>query len=564
MAFPKYALIWLCLLCSLPFAGAQDHAVPRPSEKTIRQWQSRKYGMFIHFGLFSMLGGVWKGKEYSGNYSEQIQSDAHIPGGEYAALASQFNPAQWDAEGIVRLAEEAGMKFIVLTSKHHDGFNMFGTKQSSYNVVDGTPYKRDIVKSLADACKRHGMPFGVYYSTIDWHFGDVPREKNDNPLSQTHEDFNVRQLQELVSRYGALSEIWFDMGHSTPLQSRHFAETVHKAQPECMISGRIWNSEGDFSETGDDDIPDYITDEPWESPASIFSETWGYRSFQKRTPVDEKIQEHILRLVKVISQGGNYLLNIGPKGDGSVVDYEAAVLRGTGTWLKRNGEAIYDTAPQPFRKLDFGYATVKGDHLYLFLEHLPPDKRLRLPGLQNPILDARWLNTENAGKLQTEDGAVVVPATPAGEFLPVIAVRFDGELKVQPAVAQPDENNTIRLVPEDAERFFNSNGEGYYDPPTLRSEKWHIAVKRAGSYRIEVAYKRGPFSRVVDIRIGNQLIKANLYGSESESTSAGTIDLQASSNLAVNIAPGSPAVRGAKLDLEITRVSLIYAGPLRD
>ncbi len=212
------------------------------------------------------------------------------------------------------------------------------------------------------------MAFGVYYSTIDWHYGDVPNEKNDNPITPAHEEFNVAQLRELATNYGPLSEIWFDMGHPTILQSRRFAETVHQLQPECMISGRVFNSEGDFGETGDDDIPDYITDEPWESPASIFSETWGYRSWQKQVPVDDKVHEHILRLVKVVSRGGNYLLNIGPKGDGSVVEYEAAVLRGTGAWLHRYSEAIYDTTPQPFRRLDFGYATVKGQHLYLFVE----------------------------------------------------------------------------------------------------------------------------------------------------------------------------------------------------
>jgi alpha-L-fucosidase len=555
----KLALIFL--LCCAPGAMAQNQSAARPSQNTIRQWQSRKYGMFIHFGLFSTLGGVWKGKEYSGNYSEQIQSDAHIPQNEYAALAATFNPAKWDAEAIVGLAQEAGMKFIVLTSKHHDGFNMFGTKQSSYNAVDATPYKRDIVKSLADACRRHGMPFGVYYSTIDWHWGDIPSEKNDNPLSPAHEQFNVAQLRELLSNYGALSEIWFDMGHPTALQSRHFAETVHRLQPECMIAGRIWNSEGDFSETGDDDIPDYIADEPWEAPASIFSETWGYRSWQKRVPVDEKIQEHILRLVKVTSRGGNYLLNIGPKGDGSVVDYEAEVLRGTGKWLKRNGEAIYGTAPQPFRKLDFGYATVKGDRLYLFVERVPADGRLRLPGMENPIREPRWLNTENGGKLAVEGGAIVVSALPSKEFLPVMSVRFDGELRVQPAAAQPDESDTIRLAPEDAEKFFNHNGEGYYDSATLRSEKWHFAVKRAGEYKIEVAYKPGPFSRVIDIEVDGKLIKANLYGTEGQLATAGPIELQPSKDVTFSIAPGSPAARGAKLDLEITKVSITYAKP---
>jgi alpha-L-fucosidase len=549
----KY-LAALILFSSPPFAAAQQ-SVSRPSESTIRQWQSRKYGMFIHFGLFSTLGGVWQGKQYSGNYSEQIQSDAHIPENDYAALAAQFNPTQWDADAIVKLAEDAGMKFIVLTAKHHDGFNMFATKQSGYNILDATPYKRDIVKSLADACRRHDMPFGVYYSTIDWHWGDTPGEKNDNPLSAAHEEFNVAQLRELLTNYGPLSEIWFDMGHPTAPQSRHFAETVHEIQPECMISGRIWNSEGDFSETGDDDIPDYILDEPWEAPASIFSDTWGYRSWQKRTPVNEKIQEHILRLVKVTSRGGNYLLNIGPKGDGSVVDYEAEVLRGAGQWLKRNGEAIYNTSPQPFRNLDFGYATVKGNHLYLFVERPPADGILRLPGMQNPIREAHWLHTGST--LAVNNNAVVLSALPANEFLPVVALTFDGGLKVQPTVIEPDANGAIILTPASAEKFFNNNGEGYWDPPTLRSEKWHFAVKRAGSYKIEITFNPGPFSRLLDIQVDGKLVKANLYGKEGPAASAGPIDLQPSSNVTLSVSPASPALRGAKLDLEITRISLI-------
>ncbi len=446
------------------------------------------------------------------------------------------------------------MKFIVLTAKHHDGFNMFATKQNDYSIVQRTPYGRDVVKSLAEACRRHHMPFGVYYSTIDWHFGDAHDPRNDNPISAAHEEFNVRQLQELLSNYGPLSEIWFDMGHSMPLQSQHFANTVHKLQPECMIAGRVFNSEGDFGETGDDDIPDYITNEPWESPASIFGETWGYRSWQKHVPLDEKVHEHILRLVKVVSRGGNYLLNIGPKGDGSVVDYEAGVLHGTGEWLRKNGAAIYDTTPQPFRKLEFGYATVKGHHLYLFVEHAPADGRLRLPGMQNAIRQARWLG----GSALTVDGnSVMAGAMPANEFLPVADVELDGDLRVLPTTTvQPDEKNEITLLPENADKVFNTNGEGYYDPPTLHAEIWHAAVKQAGLYEVEIAFKRAKFSRLVDVRLGEKVVKANLYGNEEDSAKAGPVQLEANEDLVVRVEPGAPEVRGAKLDLEMTTVVL--------
>ena len=530
----------------------------RPDEATIRQWQSRKYGMFIHFGLFSELGGVWQGKQYSGNYSEQIESDAHIPKAEYEAMAASFNPEHWDPDAVVQLAIDAGMKFIVITSKHHDGFSMFGTRQSSYNIVDGTPYKRDVVKSLAEACRKRNMPFGVYYSTIDWHFGDVPSERNDNPISKAHEEFNVAQLRELMSGYGPISEIWFDMGHPTPLQSRHFAETVHGLQPQCMISGRIWNSEGDFSETGDDAIPEYVTDEPWESPASIFAETWGYRSWQKRVPLEDKIHEQILRLVKVASRGGNYILNIGPKGDGSVVDYEAEVLRGTGQWLKQYGQAIYDTNPQPFRKLDFGYATVKGDELYLFVEQMPKDGRLVLPGLRNKLAAAHWLGSGlgSQDSLSVGDGFVAASGRPAGQFLPVAVVKFEGALRVVQAAVQPGADDSIRLLPETADRLFNDNGEGYYDAPTLRRDQWHFAVKRAGKYKVTVSYQPGRFSRLLDVEVGGQVLKANVYGKETAASEVGVIELPASEDVLLSVSPAAPRERGAQLDVEIRQVSL--------
>jgi alpha-L-fucosidase len=539
---------------------AADTPIARPSPTTVRDWQSRKYGMFIHFGLYSMLGGVWKGREFSGNYSEQIQSDAHIPSLEYSALASRFNPDKWNPDAVVELAQDAGMQFIVLTSKHHDGFSMFHTRRSTFNIVDASPYRRDLVKGLADACARHHMPFGVYYSTIDWHFGDPPDPRNDNPIAEAHEEFNVAQLRELMTSYGPMSEIWFDMGHPTKLQSKNFADTVHALQPECLISGRVWNNQGDFMEMGDDEIPDYILDEPWESPASIYPETWGYRSWLKRKDLEKKIEEHILRLVAVVSRGGNYILNIGPRGDGSVVEFEASVLHGTGAWLKRNGEAIYGTQPPPFRKLDFGYATVKNDRLFLFVEHPPTAGRLKLPGFQNHIRKAYFLG-DPVRLLDYDDAqdrkAVIVPASLRGEFPPVIVTEFDGEIKVLQAAVAPGPENSIVLMPETADRFYNTNGEGYYDSPTLRKELWHFAVSRPGTYWIQVSYRPGKFARLLEINVGGRVYKANLHGNDPGPASIGTIQLGLSRDMTLTVGPASPADRGASLDVELDRISLV-------
>ena len=238
--------------------------------------------------------------------------------------------------------------------------------------------------------------------------------------------------------------------------------------PIASSAGRVWNEQGDFMEMGDDEIPDYILDEPWEAPASIFSDTWGYRSWEKRSDLPGKTREHILRLVKVVSRGGNYILNIGPRGDGSVVEFEADVLRGTGEWLRRNSDAIYGTQPQPFRKLDFGYATVKGNRLFLFVENAPKDDALKLPGLQNQITRASLQGVP----LKFENNTVFY--TPHdSDVLPVVTIEFTGDLKViQPAV--PVNDDKVNLTQSTADRFCNSNGEGYWDPPRLRKEQWHF------------------------------------------------------------------------------------------
>lgn len=515
--------------------------------------------MFIHFGLYSELGGVWQGKRFSGNYSEQIQSDAHIPEAEYAALAKTFKPEQWDPDAIVRLAREAGMQFIVLTSKHHDGFNLFQTRETNFNVVDGTPYGRDIVKSLADACARQHMPFGVYYSTIDWHYGDVPEPRNDNRISAAHEEFNVRQLKELVTQYGPLTEIWFDMGHPTKLQSEHFAGIVHKYQPNCLVSGRVWNSQGDFLEMGDDEIPDYILDEPWESPASIFKETWGYRSWQNRTDLEQKQREHILRLVKVVSHGGNYILNIGPEGDGSVVPYEADVLRGVGAWLKANGAAIYGTQPQPFRKLDFGYATVKDGRLFLFVQNAPADWNLILPGMRNSISKAYLLGDSGQSltvtKTSAGDPAIRLPEQK--EFLPVVAVEFAGPLDVrQGPVLEPQSDGTLVLQKDQAEHFFNLNGEGYYDAPTLRKQKWAFSVAQPGKYQLQLEIAPSRLSRVLDVDVNGKTFPVLVYGRSRRPATIGEVELSTDKDMVLSIERGKPAERGDVLDPDIQQVIL--------
>lgn len=477
------------ILSALAAVGGAAADAGRPSAKTVQAWQDRKFGMFIHWGLYSILGGVWQGKPVTYGYSEQIQTHAPVPKAEYEALAKQFTASRFDPDFIAGLAAEAGMKYVVLTSKHHDGFNLFGTKLTKYNVVDATPYGKDVVRQLAEACRKRGLSFGVYYSTIDWNFpGSSPPDvrDNNNPIPPAHEEFNVGQLRELLSNYGPLSEIWFDMGKPTPEQSRRFASTVHGLQPECMVSGRVFNHQGDFTVMGDNAIPKYVIDEPWQTPASIYHETWGYRSWQKRVDMAGKIREHIIKLAEVASRGGNYLLNIGPMGDGAVPEFEASVLRGVGRWVRQNGEALYGAKAQPFRELAFGYATVKPGRLYLFVKEWPADGVLRLPGLKTKLTRARFLADGSKAPLETGPGSVHVERRLETAPLTVIEAEYKGALEVTPPLVEPGADGTVTLLDKEADRFFNYNGYGYYERPTVYKQRWSFAAVKAGRYRIEL------------------------------------------------------------------------------
>jgi alpha-L-fucosidase len=355
-------------------AGAQAQPADSAEAKQARlAWfREAKYGLFIHWGLYAIPAGEWKGKRIPG-IGEWIMFRTPVPVAEYEQLAQQFNPVKFDPAAWVQLAKDAGMRYMVITSKHHDGFALYGSKVSPYNVVDATPFKRDVLKELSAACQKAGMPLGFYYSQAqDWHekngigntwdFGPDEKKDFDQYLRAKAEP----QVRELLTGYGPVALVWFDTPRQmTPERGQRFVDIVRSLQPRTLIDGRLGTA-GDYVSTGDNVILPEVKSEAWEVPATI-NHTWGFRKDDQdwKSPGDIAF-----KLVDIVSKGGNYLLNVGPMADGTIPPASQDVLRAAGRWLKVNGEAVYGAGPTPFGE-ELGEYTSKdakdlrGDRLFL-------------------------------------------------------------------------------------------------------------------------------------------------------------------------------------------------------
>ena len=464
--------------------------------QTKSEWSNRKFSMFIHWGLYSIPAGMWDNKKITG-YSEQIKGHANIPTNEYRKLAKQFNPTKWNPDSIVLLAKKAGMKSIIITSKHHDGFCMFDTQYSDFNIVKATPYKRDILKELSNACKKYNICFGVYFSLIDW---DYPKAmpfssvRNSDSIPPAHHQYNLNQIRELLTNYGDISEIWFDMGSPTYKQSSEIRQLVKQLQPNCMISGRIWNNQGDFVVMGDNYKPEFKMGVPWQTPASIFTQTWGYRSWQVRNNINQKIHEKILDLINIVSSGGNYLLNIGPKGNGQVVNYEKQVLIEIGKWIKTNKEAIYETTTTPIGKQNWGYTTSKDQKLFLHIIDIPKNKKLTIKGLDINITKIYPLNNTNILLESThKKNTLTIDLSPVlfNKYATVIAIEYKNNYQYIPLnTITANINNTFNLNTLNCEKYHSYSGHDYYSTkPTVVKMRWNILNNYNQNYKLKVKYK---------------------------------------------------------------------------
>ncbi len=381
----------LCLMASCTPLFAQSAASkPLSQDEKMKWFREAKFGLFVHWGLYAIPAGTWKGQQIP-SIGEWIMNRAKIPVKEYEQLASQFNPVKFNAEEWVQMAEDAGMKYIVITSKHHDGFAMYGSKASKYNIVDATPFKRDPLKELAAACARHNIRFGFYYSQAqDWHepggagnnwdFPSNAEKDKSGAYDQYLREKAEPQVKELLTNYGPVCLIWFDTPQMMTLErGQRFIDIVHTLQPACLIDGRL-GSAGDYRSMGDNAIPNQVVKGDWEVPATL-NRTWGYKSYDNdwKTPEDLTF-----KLVDIVSKGGNYLLNVGPTAEGLIPQPSQDNLRAVGRWLKVNGESIYGAGTTPF-----------GEELGA------PDPSGKKDKKGNPAFNAKtdWRCTTRPGKL---------------------------------------------------------------------------------------------------------------------------------------------------------------------
>jgi alpha-L-fucosidase len=447
----------LCAVAQLPPPGLRSLDDPDPARDARVAWhRDARFGAFVHWGVYSTPAGEWKGRK-GGTYSEHLMRSLEIPRAVYLEeIARPFNPTAFDADAWVKLMHEAGMKYLVITAKHHDGFAMYPSKVSNYNLTEVTPFKRDPMAELSAACKKYGLRFGFYYSHAwDWehpdaigNFWDYGAPGGDSGWWEKRPDLipkaakyveekSIPQIRELIAMYRP-DIIWFDTSSKTPPElCRRILEATRAASSEVVINSRIGGGPfGDYRSTADRPayFPEVFTH--WEAIPTT-NESYGY----KPSDTSHKSPAHFIQLLALATgKGGNILMNIGPRGDGVIAPEDQTILRSIGTWMSANGESIYACDRSPLPVQSWGASTRKGNRLYLHVFNWPADGKLVVAGLRSNALGARLLHGREVGirRLNTDDVELTLPAVAPDAIDTVIALDFP---------AQIASNKAIRLAP---------------------------------------------------------------------------------------------------------------------
>lgn len=483
----------------------------------LKWWREARFGLFIHWGLYAVPAGSWDGDI---NHAEWIRTTAEIPIDAYDNFRKEFNPVKFNADEWVRMAKEAGMEYIVITSKHHDGFCLFDSEYTDFDIMS-TPFKRDIMKELSEAAHKEGLKICWYHSIMDWHHPDyLPRrswEKGNRPEDGADFDRYVsymkNQLRELVENYGDIGVLWFD-GEWEETWNHEYGKDLYdyvkSLQPSIIINNRIDKGRsgmagltkdgdyvGDFGTPEQEIPPTGLPGLDWETCMTM-NDHWGYN----KTDSNWKSSKDLLqKLADINSKGGNFLLNVGPTAEGLFPSESIERLHEMGIWMKVNSESIYGTSASPFEKLEWGRCTQRkiygGTRLYLHVFDWPEDGTLLIPGITNKVMKAYLLSNpdeENKFNRNGVDLVLSVPSTAPDKINSVIVLDIDGspDIVYAPGIRSSQNVFIDTLQVSLSSNSYNSvihctlngslpdNNSPVYKTPILLSE---TTVVKAGAFR---------------------------------------------------------------------------------
>ncbi len=467
-----------------------------------------RYGLFMHWGLYSHLAGQWKGKTYYG-IGEWIMHPAMagIPVADYMAEAKTFNPDLFNAKAIVQMAKDAGMTYIIITSKHHEGFAMFKSAHP-FNIVDTTPFGRDPMKELADACREAGLGFGFYYShNQDWTApggSGGPKQNPDGSAATFERYFREKcypQVKEICTQYGPLEVVWFDTPGNMPKDNVvELRDLVRTTQPKALLGSRIGYGMGDYESLGDMEVPTEKVGGLWET-CDTSNDSWAYAWYDTNWKDPREI---LRRLVATVARGGNYLLNCGPDGKGQIPEQNQKFLREAGVWIHANPEVIRGAGPSPWNcAMPWGDVTMQGDKtLYLVVFDPPRDGIIYLPGLVTAVKSARMQSIQIETETARSGVRFKIPREATAGLASVIRVELAGKPEVDPTLAvHPNLSNTVLChfaQAEGAEKkkvsWMEKFGEWKHSTQIGKWSEagracWTVNVLEPGAYTVALKYR---------------------------------------------------------------------------
>jgi alpha-L-fucosidase len=491
-------------------ASAQSAETKEQRDARMAWWRAARFGMFIHWGVYSVPAGTYDGKQIGG-IGEWIMNNASIPVARYAEYTKDFNPTKFNADEWVSIAKNAGMKYIVITSKHHDGFAMFHSKVDGYNIYDATPFKRDPLAELAEACQKQGIKLGFYYSQAqDWHHAGGAAIRKDNRKTDhwdpaqdgSFDDYlktvALPQVREILTNYGPVAVLWFDTptDNMTPERASPFVSLLHEVQPQIIVNNRLGGGFKGDTETPEQFIPPGgFPGRDWETCMTI-NGTWGYKSYDTNF---KSVETLLTNLIDIASKGGNYLLNVGPTSEGVIPQPEVDRLEAIGKWLKVNGEAIYGTTGTPFRRpVEFGRVTQKPGKLFLHVFDWPSDGKLWMP-LTSKVTKAYLLTSP--GKTfdvsTSETGTTIALSGDAPDKIAsVVVAELDGPPQTFAPAIKSKDKGVFDLDATDADLSggakMATTKRGHKQYVTLGADDaiatFPIGVTNPGNYKAELTY----------------------------------------------------------------------------